>query len=370
MFDTIDGEWIDPPLLMKASIPLELSGEAVRARLCTLVDAGGEEMALRPDLTLAVMLHHIDKAPGTAPVSYRYSGRAFRMPSVKGDAIEFDQAGFERYNAADALDTDVDTFLTVCRTVESYGLKDITLHVGDIAIFNSFVDAFLDTPGSGVDGNWARALKLAFRRTDGIRQLFRQEAPGTQSALANALSGLSREDAETVLAEVFAISDIQPVGGRSTREILARLGAQASVARSGALPVATVDRLNALLSIKGAPQAALQELRSLAEGLKGDVSAHLDHLQAICNRMEAERAPYWSSARFNVQFGRRFNYYDGLVFECVHPSLGPLRPVGAGGRYDGLAARLSDNAQSASAVGGVVRPDRLQLARSFEESPS
>ena len=54
-----------------------------------------------------------------------------------------------------------------------------------------------------------------------------------------------------------------------------------------------------------------------------------------------------------------FAYYDGLVFEVLSAGLGPDRPVAAGGRYDGLPARLSGSATAAgSALGGMVLPGR------------
>jgi ATP phosphoribosyltransferase regulatory subunit len=43
-----------PDYVLPADIPLELSGEAVRARLCVFTDNRGAEMAMRPDLTLPV----------------------------------------------------------------------------------------------------------------------------------------------------------------------------------------------------------------------------------------------------------------------------------------------------------------------------
>ncbi|MFM1961139.1 MAG: hypothetical protein RL588_2656, partial [Pseudomonadota bacterium] len=52
-------------------------------------------------------------------------------------------------------------------------------------------------------------------------------------------------------------------------------------------------------------------------------------------------------------------YYDGLVFEVLSTALGPDRPVAAGGRYDGLPARLSGSgAANGSALGGMVLPGR------------
>ena len=52
----LGGEFIDPPMVLPAAVPLELSGEAVRSRICTFVDGHAQEWALRPDLTLPVAI--------------------------------------------------------------------------------------------------------------------------------------------------------------------------------------------------------------------------------------------------------------------------------------------------------------------------
>ena len=62
-------------------------------------------------------------------------------------------------------------------------------------------------------------------------------------------------------------------------------------------------------------------------------------------------------------FTRPFGYYDGVLFEIGCPALGPDQPVAAGGRYDGLPARLGASLNrpytaQAGAVGCMVRPAR------------
>ncbi|HYD43993.1 MAG TPA: ATP phosphoribosyltransferase regulatory subunit, partial [Phenylobacterium sp.] len=60
--------------------------------------------------------------------------------------------------------------------------------------------------------------------------------------------------------------------------------------------------------------------------------------------------------RFTTAPGRSFDYYDGARFEILSAALGPTRPVAAGGRYDGLLARLGGRPNAA--VGCMIRPWR------------
>jgi ATP phosphoribosyltransferase regulatory subunit len=56
-------------------------------------------------------------------------------------------------------------------------------------------------------------------------------------------------------------------------------------------------------------------------------------------------------------FGRPFSYYDGFLFEVRSAALSADEAVAAGGRYDGLLARLQAE-RGAPAIGCMVRPYR------------
>ncbi|HEY5167051.1 MAG TPA: ATP phosphoribosyltransferase regulatory subunit, partial [Pseudolabrys sp.] len=61
--------------------------------------------------------------------------------------------------------------------------------------------------------------------------------------------------------------------------------------------------------------------------------------------------------RFSTSFGRGFDYYTGFVFELTDPAR-TGDPLVAGGRYDGLLARLGST-EATPAVGFAVWIERL-----------
>ncbi len=62
--------------------------------------------------------------------------------------------------------------------------------------------------------------------------------------------------------------------------------------------------------------------------------------------------------RFSTAFGRGLDYYTGMVFELHDPNRKVAGELVAGGRYDGLFARLGA-AQPVPAVGFAVWLDGL-----------
>lgn len=360
-FAALGGEEADPPIVLPASLPLELSGEAVRARLCVFTDAGGEEYALRPDLTLSVAQQEAAArtAGATEERIVRYAARAFRLPADAGSPIEFTQVGFERFGAPASSEVDADTFAAVLGAVEAAGAPIGRIRFGDLAVFPSFVEAL----GLGSDG--IDALKRAFRQQGGVGALLGGPPPTTSGNRLSALIGQAEPgEAEAMLGDLLRLGGIQLVGARALAEIAERLQAQARDETAGQVPEHEARTLRRVLEVETEIERAADALRAIAReeglgGLEGVLGTLATRFEAIAARL-GERA---KGAVFATTFGRRFNYYDGFVFEVFAPGAPETRPFAAGGRYDGLIGQLSGGSVDVPAIGGVVRPDRLAAAK-------
>src|SRR4029078_8402027 len=84
----------------------------------------------------------------------------------------------------------------------------------------------------------------------------------------------------------------------------------------------------------------------------------LDQCESATGFLEA-RGVDVKRLRFSTAFGRGFDYYTGLVFELTDPKR-TGDPLVAGGRYDGLLARLGAN-DAIPAVGFAVWIERLAV---------
>ena len=85
--------FVEPPILHDANVFVELAGEDLRRRLFLTQAADGAEMALRPDFTIPVCLHHLATGPAQRRADYAYLGPVFRQR--RDEASEFVQAGVE-----------------------------------------------------------------------------------------------------------------------------------------------------------------------------------------------------------------------------------------------------------------------------------
>ena len=349
------GDLVDPPISMDAKVPLELSGEAVRSRICTFVDQSGKEWALRPDLTLAVAQAEVAARQGGASgeTLRTYNGPIFRLPARASDPLEYTQIGLERFGAPRGADQDAWLYATLASVSQACGLKAGQASFGDLSIFPAFVDAL------GFSADTAAGLKRAFRQAGGVKAFLDGQDRQSQG-LTGRLKGMSRDDVSAFVDDIFAMTGVRPVGERGADEIVERLYERAQAKAQAVVSKDQGAVLEELLAINVALADAPAALSQIAK------SAGLSTLDPVLSAFAARteqllkqgEGVFLKDARFATQFGRKFTYYDGFVFEIsgADPDIGPFA---AGGRYDSLLSDLSGGEIDATALGGVVVPHRM-----------
>jgi ATP phosphoribosyltransferase regulatory subunit len=351
-FDAEAATRAEPPVVQPLNLFLDLAGEAMRARLFVVQADGREEACLRPELTIPVAREHV--AAGAPSGRYAYEGKAFRaMP--RGETTHFEeflQIGLEAYGDLDA-EAEAQVLALAWRSAGAGGRGDLSLRLGDAALFSAFLD------GIGVSGPATGRLLRAFGRPALTETVLSQvaAAPARESSgrLANVLAGLGEADAAQLLDELWSLAGIRPVGGRPASEIVGRL-VRRGVGGATNLTEDQAEQVRRYLAIAGEPAAALDAIGKLAAAAGADLSADLDAWTGRLAALAAAGAPI-AKARFDAGFGRGFGYYDGFLFDIVSDALGADRPVAGGGRYDGLLVRLGSTHPS-GAVGCMVRPGR------------
>ena len=363
-FERLGGVLVDPAMSLPAALPLDLCGESVRARLCVFTDHNNRDLALRPDLTLSVALAEIEYRKDSAFTGervQRYKARAFRQPVVADEPMEFVQVGFERFGAPASAAIDAQAYALVSEAAIEAGVGDGIARFGDLGILPGFID-LLELSGVTKAG-----LRRAFREEGGVRAFLARSESVTDD-FVRGLNGLNRKEVEARVAEHLSTAGIAHFADRTASEVITRLMEQARDAEHGAVPELARETLQAVLDLRCKPDEAADLLRAIADkaGIGDGASGMLEVLEQRCALILKEAPRFLAAAEFSPSFGRRFTYYDGFVFEIAETGERRGRPFGAGGRYDHLLADLSQGAVDATAIGGVVRPDRLMLATGRE----
>lgn len=351
VFAEAGGREVDPDFVQPAGPYLDLSGEAVRARIVTLEPAGADAYCLRPDLTIPVARLHLSEAPET-PARYRYDAWVFRFADADGRVpAQHRELGVESFGAADPVAEDAQIAGLAVRALEAVGARVAGLALGDAALFAAFVDLL------GLADADAARIKRAFARPKAFAAMLERVA--RPSPLAAALAGVRQDEAAAALEEIYALAGVEPVGGRPPAAIAERLLEEAAEARAARLSPAAIDLVSRFAALEDTPERAFDAIEALAREAAGAGGA-LDAARADwTRRLDALAAQGVSleGARLSVRLASAFAYYDGFVFEARDPELGPAARLAAGGRYDGLLPRLGA-ADAQPAVGCMARPAR------------
>lgn len=355
-------EAVSPAILQPAGIYLDVIGETLRARTYVFTDPDGEELCLRPDLTVPTCRLHLERH-GDKPsrARYCYNGPAFRFQPVgatQAHPREFRQAGIESIGAPDLEKADAEVVATIVRALNAAGASNFKLRIGDLGLFRALIRA-IDMPD-----RWRQYLTFLFWRPEAFRtELQRLSAPRMETLntipaeLHNKIDPSDPARSEQAVADYLASKDIAVFGARTLKEIAHNLMWRVADATADPLAPEAVTLIERYLAISGPARAAGASLKDLLRDKGGVLTPALDAYHRRLQLM-SDLGVDVVHAEFSAQFGRQLEYYTGFVFEIVARDLGPQSPLAGGGRYDALM-RAVGSAQEIPAVGAAIHTERL-----------
>jgi ATP phosphoribosyltransferase regulatory subunit len=273
------------------------------------------------------------------PAGYCYLGPVFRYR--RGASSQFLQAGIESFGRKDRAAADAEMLALGLEATAAFGLAEVEIRTGDVALFNALLDALDLFPV------WRRRLIKDFNRKISLEQDIEHLTVATGSArneyqgVLAALAGSDRKAALALVTDLMSIAGATNVGGRSVSEIADRFLEQSTL-KGGGLPREKRESIKRFLAISGDPDDALAQLRALAADARLDISAAIDQFESRIGFMAA-RGIDTAKVGFSTSFGRGLDYYTGFEFE-LHGRGDGTEPLVAGGRYDGLMTQLGATA--------------------------
>jgi ATP phosphoribosyltransferase regulatory subunit len=358
-------ERVAPSIIQPADVFLDVVGESLRARTYMFTDQEGEELCLRPDLTLPAGRIYLERHPDAdTPARLSYNGSAFRFQPGGGSAAhprEFRQAGIESFAAPDAAAADVEILRLTLKAIRTAGVNHIQLRVGDLGLFAALLSAV------HMPERWRTRLRHLFWRPDAFRAELKRLATAPAQAIEGLpyelVVGLDPEDpaaAEELVALYLEKEGLEAIGVRTVPEIVEVLLAAVADARSEPLAEKVADLIEQYLAIAGPVGGVAQRIQALTRTQGIDISAALEAFERRLALLSVGGVDI-EEADFSAEFGRDFAYYTGFVFEVLTSKLGPRSPLAGGGRYDTMLS-TAGSAKDVPAVGAAIYTERVLLA--------
>ena len=354
-------QYVDLPLVYNSEVFYETSGEDMRRRMFSFTNNSGDEMCLRPDLTIPTCKHFLENIKKFQNGQLCYSGPVFRSSLTSADqSLELNQSGIEIIYK-DSLEIsdyekEFQAISLALETIDQIGIKDFSIRISSISLFNLFINS-LDLPQ-----RWKQRLLRHFYRRDYFDKLLNRISEGV---------GYDKERKSNIIRDVFGddkivneeIKDILlnedqlKTGSRTIDEIASRFNLKSESVVSSKQGKEIQKVINEFLSLNSPIQKIDDQMNKFINDFdiqRFDVGQEMLN-QLSSNLIKISAKPIY----FDCDFGHSIEFYDGIIFEITNDLNSDV--LISGGRYDKLLNALEDKDQF-SAVGFATNNNNILKA--------
>ena len=313
---------------------VERSGESFRRFIFSFNDQNGNELCLRPDLTIASCLKYLnDKTKGTRKVFY--SGQAFRKTLNRADPIIKNQIGFEIIGSKKEKEDDKRIIETSIKSLSKINYTSGSLTIGNVEIFKLLLNK-LDIPK-----RWRLRLQRHFWRENYFNDLLKRLE--TNSDVDPTIVEIDKKRYQQMLKQ----DQLKMIAGRSVNEILERFNNKIKDPRRAKKGRNVVKIIKEFLKINCSINQAANKLNLFFKKYKINLRVENNYFPITKNKVSK------LNIRYSASFGRQLEYYTGLVFKIEIKRKSKNINIINGGRYDNLIGDLGSN-KRISAVGAAI----------------
>ena len=326
--------YIELPSVIEANHIVQRSGENFRKFMFSFTDINGNELCLRPDLTIASCLRYLENnLKGKEKIFY--SGQAYRKVQSKKDKIIRNQIGFEILGSKNEKKDDIEIINSSLNILQNIKYSSGKLTIGNIEIFNLLISK-LDIPK-----RWKLRLSRHFWREEYFKDLLKRLEtnadidPTIVEIDKKRYLNLLKKNPETMIA------------GRSVSEILKRFDTKIKDPRQAHRGKKVSKIIKSFLKIKCPINKAAEVLNKFFKKNRINLAVDQKYFPISNNKISKLDVAFASS------FGRQQEYYTGMVFKIDLTFKSKDINIINGGRYDNLLSDLGSKKQIA-AVGAAV----------------
>ena len=327
-------KYIDLPSVIEADHIVQRSGENFRKFIFSFIDQNGNELCLRPDLTIVSCLRYLENnLKGKEKIFY--SGQAYRKSQNKKDSIIRNQIGFEIIGSKNEKNDDKEIINTSLKSLQNLKYSSGTLTIGNIEIFNLLISK-LDIPK-----RWKLRLSRHFWRENYFNDLLKRLE--TNSDVDPTIVEVDKRRYLKMLKD----DQSKVVAGRSIKEILKRFDHKIKDPRRTNKGKNVSKIIKDFLRIRCPINKAASELNKFFKKYKINLAVDQRYFPLSQNKVSK------LNVIFSASFGRQLEYYTGMVFRIDIKSNLKNKNVINGGRYDHLISDLGSK-KEVPAVGAAL----------------
>ena len=327
-------KYIELPSVIEANHIVQRSGESFRKFIFSFTDQGGNELCLRPDLTIVSCLRYLENnLKGKEKIFY--NGQAYRKSENKKDSIVRNQVGFEIIGSRNEKNDDKEIINTSLKSLKNFNYSSGEITIGNVEIFNLLISK-LDIPK-----RWKLRLSRHFWREDYFNDLLKRLE--TNSDVDPTIVEIDKKRYFRMLKD----DQSTIIANRTINEILSRFDKKIKDPRRPSKGRNISKIIKEFLKIKCPINNAAKVLNKFFKKYKINLLVDQRYFPISKNKINK------LNVTFSAAFGRQLEYYTGMVFKIDIKSKSKIINCCNGGRYDKLISDLGSKKQT-PAVGAAL----------------
>ena len=327
-------KYIELPSVIEANHIVQRSGESFRKFIFSFTDQGGNELCLRPDLTIVSCLRYLENnLKGKEKIFY--NGQAYRKSENKKDSIVRNQVGFEIIGSRNEKNDDKEIINTSLKSLKNFNYSSGEITIGNVEIFNLLISK-LDIPK-----RWKLRLSRHFWREDYFNDLLKRLE--TNSDVDPTIVEIDKKRYFRMLKD----DQSTIIANRTINEILSRFDKKIKDPRRPSKGRNISKIIKEFLKIKCPINNAAKDLNKFFKKYKINLLVDQRYFPISKNKINK------LNVTFSAAFGRQLEYYTGMVFKIDIKSKSKIINCCNGGRYDKLISDLGSKKQT-PAVGAAL----------------
>ena len=287
-------KYIELPSVIEANHIVQRSGESFRKFIFSFTDQGGNELCLRPDLTIVSCLRYLENnLKGKEKIFY--NGQAYRKSENKKDSIVRNQVGFEIIGSRNEKNDDKEIINTSLKSLKNFNYSSGEITIGNVEIFNLLISK-LDIPK-----RWKLRLSRHFWREDYFNDLLKRLE--TNSDVDPTIVEIDKKRYLKMLKEDLS----KVIAGRTINEILNRFDNKIKDPRRASKGKGVSKIIKDFLKIKCPINEAASELNKFFKKNRINLVVDQRYFPVSNNKLSKHNVV------FSTSFGRQLEYYLSLI---------------------------------------------------------
>ncbi len=307
--------------VLESKFILQRSGENFRKYLFSFYNSDGQELCLRPDLTISSVLRYA-KSNKTSKEKVFYMGSAFRKSYNKKNVV-IKQIGMEIFSSKNENKDDKDIIDTSIKILKNYGINKAKVKIGNFKLFELLIQKL------SIPQRWKnRLIKFYWNESYFVELLKRLESNSDIDAFTVA------EDNKTYL-KMKKDKPQKTIAGRSYSEIINRYEKKIIDPRLTTTGKNSSRIIKEFLKIKCSLKDAPKKLNKFYKKHNLNISVGKQFFP-ISNFNQGNLKFEFSTSNGR---GREVEFYSSFIFSIESKVKNKLTTFIAGGRYNDLTSK-------------------------------